>query len=292
MVWLQEAKQIWTSRRAMPAMLVISSPRAVRGSVHTAERMHSWAPSERHLSAIWAPGALLPVPLLCHSCATVLPLVGSCGPRRGAKSEGSQSKCVRTCQHCDISAWGQAKRERFQALALHFLHSFFKILTGPSVFTCFIASMCLWHLLMLRIPSQSGRRGCRTRRAVVFCWIACGHSCPIGEHWQLSQVTHSRRLRGESWAPLGTANAKGCSLRSCTLNSCLKQLLLRVQNWCRNLPQVWREQFYTRCCSPRPSKRESGTWLTSSTDALRWDSGFSTDEDAETCATAEVSTES
>ena len=72
---------------------------------------------------------------------------------------------------------------------------------------------------MLRIPSQSGRRGCRTRRAVVFCWIACGHSCPIGEHWQLSQVTHSRRLREENWVPLGTANAKGCSLRSCTLKS-------------------------------------------------------------------------
>ena len=73
MVWLQEAKQIWTSRRAMPAMLVISSPRAVRGSVHTAERMHSWAPSERHLSAIWAPSEHLVLFCLCHSCATPVP---------------------------------------------------------------------------------------------------------------------------------------------------------------------------------------------------------------------------
>ncbi|CAL1128424.1 unnamed protein product [Cladocopium goreaui] len=61
-------------------------------------------------------------------------------------------------------------------------------------------------------------------------------SFPVWKKRLPNQVTHSRRLRGESWAPLGTANAKG-----------LERTVLHTL----------------------------------------WDSGFSTDEDAETCATAE-----
>ena len=195
----------------------------------TQSALHSWAPSERHLSTWCSSACATPVPLLCFP---LWDLVGQGeAPSRKAHNPNVSA-------HVSIATFLRGVRLNenvSKPLPYIFLHSFFKILTGPSVFTCLLLrcayGTCWCSGFLPSLEEEAAEPG----EQWYFVGLLVAIVCPIGEHWQLSQVTHSRRLRGESWAPLGTANAKGCSLRSCTLNSCLKQLLLRVQNWCRKL---------------------------------------------------------